>query len=941
MSSSAGARRGSTTIPTTSADVDKKLKQLQKTLDAYKNVALPVKNAVSAVQQTWDMFKDEQKGTNIAPLTEAILELKRDTRQMLEDHCRQMAEVTKSQTPTAPDSGVLDEVLGELRAIREEGKRQAADLQLVQKRIDEICSSDEERTSHMESYGLHKRVSQLATAVKDTLNTIPTQGSDLLKEPKWAVQLLQELQRVAEPKETQETQEPTWARETREAIKDASQHLRLLAQAKDSPTDAVVIRAESIRPAPVCALADEEAFANCAKNVAATMEAVRMLTIDVAELRSSLTTPKEVMLEFAKKQLVDTAGIKRDVSDIANMCLWSAQRLQQVSTSPSAKTGEEKTVLPTASAKNPTSAGISEEGRIETDNAQPTLTQVTRDSASLPTPPGPQCGENGSDTIVATACAVVRREQPARTQPLPPPPASDIKPDGGQSEAGEWETTRRRRRRNRGHKRGKQTATPKNPAPNNPPPPKITSKAAPLRTAPHPSPTERRARPEALIIKVDKNQTLQGVVKQLQDKIDLEAVGVGIKSVKSTLAGDVIITMTQGEGQAALLKKKIGEVAGELPVRALTQRTMVEILGMGITVTKPDILKALTKTLGDTSDLNVTAIKNAARGTKKAKVILPPSKASVLLEGAPIQIGWSRCAVREAPDTPVSCYRCLGVGHIGAHCSGPDRGNSCLHCGKEGHRLAACKNKPFCIKCNVEGHREGANCNKQQPSTAGRARPQQRSQRASQPPPRHIQWVAGGIQQGGSLQGGVVLAGEGPGRETGATRKGATIGSDREAIQAGKRGQYGEAITIAESPLPREKKAPIEPITSAMTRSGEKFGAYRLASLRDNCLRDNVKQYVAYYHKQSGDHAVKGRSRMDVASEIQSAGLPVEVAYLKELYGRYLKAYNIEGDMEADLESCARHMASERLLHTQRVRAAAADFMSPVRPVRPPSKPLN
>lgn len=64
---------------------------------------------------------------------------------------------------------------------------------------------------------------------------------------------------------------------------------------------------------------------------------------------------------------------------------------------------------------------------------------------------------------------------------------------------------------------------------------------------------------------------------------------------------------------------------------------------------------------------------------------------------------------------PLSCFRCLEIGHVQANCrSAIDRRSLCYRCGQPGHLARHCDGTPYCPVCAQAGrpstHRVGAAC---------------------------------------------------------------------------------------------------------------------------------------------------------------------------------------------------------------------------------------
>lgn len=77
-----------------------------------------------------------------------------------------------------------------------------------------------------------------------------------------------------------------------------------------------------------------------------------------------------------------------------------------------------------------------------------------------------------------------------------------------------------------------------------------------------------------------------------------------------------------------------------------------------------------------------------------------------------MRVGWWQVRVEALKARPLSCYRCLEVGHVQSRCrSAVDRHNACYRCGQDGHRAMECVERPYCPVCAGAGrpsaHRVG------------------------------------------------------------------------------------------------------------------------------------------------------------------------------------------------------------------------------------------
>ncbi|CAH2230617.1 jg19044 [Pararge aegeria aegeria] len=81
-------------------------------------------------------------------------------------------------------------------------------------------------------------------------------------------------------------------------------------------------------------------------------------------------------------------------------------------------------------------------------------------------------------------------------------------------------------------------------------------------------------------------------------------------------------------------------------------------------------------------------------------IYCPIEVAKVLSEAGRLFVGWSAAEVQVLEQSPLRCFRCLGIRHTWPVCpSSADRGNLCYRCGVDGHRTMECTGEIRCAIC--------------------------------------------------------------------------------------------------------------------------------------------------------------------------------------------------------------------------------------------------
>jgi len=110
-------------------------------------------------------------------------------------------------------------------------------------------------------------------------------------------------------------------------------------------------------------------------------------------------------------------------------------------------------------------------------------------------------------------------------------------------------------------------------------------------------------------------------------------------------------------------------------------------------------------------------IRVVGRGMGTAWVRCPLAVAITLVAARKVRVRWTNARVEALERRPLQCFRCMGKGHVKAHCeSQVDRGSDCYRCGRPGHAARDCTAPVNCPVCADLGrpanHRAGSRaCN--------------------------------------------------------------------------------------------------------------------------------------------------------------------------------------------------------------------------------------
>ncbi|XP_046145675.1 uncharacterized protein LOC123988990 [Osmia bicornis bicornis] len=253
----------------------------------------------------------------------------------------------------------------------------------------------------------------------------------------------------------------------------------------------------------------------------------------------------------------------------------------------------------------------------------------------------------------------------------------------------EWETVQRRKRetaietgRNRleGTRRQEEARTPKE------------------RKAIRDTPRKRPIRPQAIAVRFGKETSFADILKKVKGAAG--PAPEGVKTVKQTRAGNLLIEFAQGADLDNFKKVIDGKLGMNVEVASLQQRADIELKGIDPSADKTEVMEAIKRELGyDANDVKIKVFRTDPRQNKIAIIEGPAVEMGKLTKKARIRIGWTTVPVKEIPRL-LRCYRCHEFGHVASNCKNCKEGKSyCRKCGSEDHDMRGCDKEPRCRLC--------------------------------------------------------------------------------------------------------------------------------------------------------------------------------------------------------------------------------------------------
>lgn len=216
---------------------------------------------------------------------------------------------------------------------------------------------------------------------------------------------------------------------------------------------------------------------------------------------------------------------------------------------------------------------------------------------------------------------------------------------------------------------------------------------------------QSRKQLDSVIVKAE-GRTYVELLKTVKEKVDVERLGVSVRTLRRTNAGNVLLRVEGGRKEANTLREEIKSKVLGAEVTIRSNDKVLHVADIDAATTREEVQTTLDSLPECTppGSVYVKSLRPTRDGNQIATVLAPAELADALLKRRRITIGWSRCRLRERVDV-LRCYRCLEFGHLTNSCKGQDRSADCINCGVKGHKAKDCKNLPKCIHCDGAPHR--------------------------------------------------------------------------------------------------------------------------------------------------------------------------------------------------------------------------------------------
>lgn len=244
---------------------------------------------------------------------------------------------------------------------------------------------------------------------------------------------------------------------------------------------------------------------------------------------------------------------------------------------------------------------------------------------------------------------------------------------------------------------------PKNEKTDNSQPTKSYSKAA-----------KSRWKPKAIHVKIkDGNRPIADIVKEMKEKIDVDKMGVRVKSIKTNEENGSFKIIANGKNDSKAMTELANEIQNNLDGVVAKSETAFEnsviIRNIDTVTSIHQVAIVVAQRLGKEVPELESKINLKPTHRRDAQVaMLRLNDEDLGKLGKSFRLGWTDCVV-EKMVIPKRCNNCRGYGHIARECKAEAFATKglCRKCNESGHDSTSCTKDPQCRDCKTSGHMSG------------------------------------------------------------------------------------------------------------------------------------------------------------------------------------------------------------------------------------------
>ncbi|KAL1461970.1 hypothetical protein WDU94_013828 [Cyamophila willieti] len=225
--------------------------------------------------------------------------------------------------------------------------------------------------------------------------------------------------------------------------------------------------------------------------------------------------------------------------------------------------------------------------------------------------------------------------------------------------------------------------------------------------------TKSREKPKAVHVKInDINKPVEDIVNEMKQKIDVDKLGIKVKTIKTDNQNGTFKIITKGKNDSEALNELARQIqvnfAG-VSAKSETHENSIIIRNIDTVTSTKQVAAAVGIRLGREASEFESKINLKPNYRRNAQVaILRLNDEDLLKLGKTFRLGWTECTVEKIV-VPKRCHNCRAYGHIARDCAQEkfEIKGICRRCNQSGHNSKSCNNEAQCRDCNVNGHISG------------------------------------------------------------------------------------------------------------------------------------------------------------------------------------------------------------------------------------------